>query len=156
MRCGVCFPGVRGQYSIFSSKGLTANSFSNRTFVGAGVRRLFIKQSSFGGAARMASTVNDSQDESSPQTENYMFGQWKIDSKEVFLVTEHCYAFVNLRPVVPGHILTSTIILLFLYNVKIALDHACSTKAVGGLWQRKVPVKRDWNIFLIENTQIFS
>lgn len=36
------------------------------------------------------------------QMDAYTFGPWKIDPKEVFLVTEHCYAFVNLRPVVPG------------------------------------------------------
>ncbi|BBN00412.1 hypothetical protein MPTK1_1g28980 [Marchantia polymorpha subsp. ruderalis] len=94
MRCGLSFVGARGQFSLFS------------TFVGGEARRLFVKQSSSGGAVRMATTVKGPLEESSPQMDAYTFGPWKIDPKEVFLVTEHCYAFVNLRPVVPGHILT--------------------------------------------------
>ncbi|CAA3029753.1 bifunctional bis(5 -adenosyl)-triphosphatase adenylylsulfatase FHIT-like [Olea europaea subsp. europaea] len=40
-------------------------------------------------------------------SESYMFGPYKIDSKEVFYSTRLSYALVNLRPVVPGHILLS-------------------------------------------------
>ncbi|OAE33575.1 hypothetical protein AXG93_2139s1280 [Marchantia polymorpha subsp. ruderalis] len=52
----------------------------------------------------MATTVKGPLEESSPQMDAYTFGPWKIDPKEVFLVTEHCYAFVNLRPVVPEEV----------------------------------------------------
>lgn len=34
-----------------------------------------------------------------------MFGPYKIGVGEVFLTTPHSFAFVNLRPVVPGHVL---------------------------------------------------
>ncbi|KAM5582900.1 hypothetical protein ABKV19_003018 [Rosa sericea] len=37
--------------------------------------------------------------------ESYTFGSYKIDSREVFYNTNLSYALVNLRPVVPGHIL---------------------------------------------------
>lgn len=37
----------------------------------------------------------------------YFFGPWKIDSDEVFVTSPHCFAFVNLKPVVPGHVLVS-------------------------------------------------
>nr|GEZ41792.1 bifunctional bis(5'-adenosyl)-triphosphatase/adenylylsulfatase FHIT [Tanacetum cinerariifolium] len=35
----------------------------------------------------------------------YKFGPYKIDDKEVFYSTELSYALVNLRPLLPGHIL---------------------------------------------------
>lgn len=38
----------------------------------------------------------------------FMFGPYKIGAGEVFLTTEHTFAFVNLRPVVPGHVLVSS------------------------------------------------
>ncbi|TXG70355.1 hypothetical protein EZV62_005290 [Acer yangbiense] len=38
---------------------------------------------------------------------HYMFGPYKIDSKEVFYSTPLSYAMVNLRPLLPGHILFS-------------------------------------------------
>ncbi|XP_050219767.1 bifunctional bis(5'-adenosyl)-triphosphatase/adenylylsulfatase FHIT [Mercurialis annua] len=38
-------------------------------------------------------------------TENYVFGPYKIDPKEVFYSTPLSYALVNLRPVIPGHVL---------------------------------------------------
>ncbi|KAH9308928.1 hypothetical protein KI387_036839, partial [Taxus chinensis] len=37
--------------------------------------------------------------------EVYCFGAYKIDKNEVFYATELSYALVNLRPVVPGHVL---------------------------------------------------
>ncbi|KAA8543615.1 hypothetical protein F0562_021639 [Nyssa sinensis] len=39
------------------------------------------------------------------ESEHYTFGPYKIHHKEVFYSTELSYAVVNLRPVVPGHIL---------------------------------------------------
>ncbi|XP_031266560.1 bifunctional bis(5'-adenosyl)-triphosphatase/adenylylsulfatase FHIT-like [Pistacia vera] len=38
-------------------------------------------------------------------TEAYKFGPYKIDAKEVFYSTNLSFAMVNLRPVVPGHVL---------------------------------------------------
>ncbi|GBG60253.1 hypothetical protein CBR_g3497 [Chara braunii] len=38
---------------------------------------------------------------------NYSFGPHPIHFREVFLVTSLSYAFVNLKPVVPGHVLVS-------------------------------------------------
>ncbi|CAH9086607.1 unnamed protein product [Cuscuta europaea] len=37
--------------------------------------------------------------------ENYKFGPYKIDPNEVFFSTKSSYALVNLRPLVPGHVL---------------------------------------------------
>lgn len=47
---------------------------------------------------------------SSPSSEyqDYNFGPWKIHSTEVFLTTPLSFAFVNLKPVVPGHVLVSS------------------------------------------------
>jgi len=33
------------------------------------------------------------------------FGKFKIDAKNIFYRSEHSLAFVNLRPIVPGHVL---------------------------------------------------
>lgn len=41
-------------------------------------------------------------------SQDYPFGPWTIHATEVFLTSPHCYAFVNLKPVVPGHVLVST------------------------------------------------
>ncbi|XP_071936600.1 bifunctional bis(5'-adenosyl)-triphosphatase/adenylylsulfatase FHIT isoform X3 [Coffea arabica] len=38
-------------------------------------------------------------------TETYAFGPYKIDPKEVFYSTHLSYAMVNLRPLLPGHVL---------------------------------------------------
>lgn len=38
----------------------------------------------------------------------YTFGPWPIHSSEVFATSSLCYAFVNLKPIVPGHVLVST------------------------------------------------
>ena len=39
--------------------------------------------------------------------QEYLFGPWKIAADEVFATSPHCFAFVNLKPVVPGHVLVS-------------------------------------------------
>ncbi|XP_042439214.1 bifunctional bis(5'-adenosyl)-triphosphatase/adenylylsulfatase FHIT-like [Zingiber officinale] len=39
------------------------------------------------------------------EAETYTFGPYKIHQTEVFRSTPYCYAMVNLRPVVPGHVL---------------------------------------------------
>ncbi|XP_039132664.1 bifunctional bis(5'-adenosyl)-triphosphatase/adenylylsulfatase FHIT [Dioscorea cayenensis subsp. rotundata] len=43
--------------------------------------------------------------EMEPEPETYKFGPYKISGSEVFFRTELSFAFVNLRPVVPGHVL---------------------------------------------------
>ncbi|KAK1578487.1 hypothetical protein Q3G72_030647 [Acer saccharum] len=53
---------------------------------------------------------------------HYMFGPYKIDSKEVFYSTPLSYAMVNLRPLLPGHILFSLKIRLCLREVKRFFD----------------------------------
>jgi len=42
----------------------------------------------------------DSQDQ-------YPFGQWVVDKEEVFARSAHSFAFVNLKPILPGHVLIS-------------------------------------------------
>ncbi|XP_058205407.1 bifunctional bis(5'-adenosyl)-triphosphatase/adenylylsulfatase FHIT [Rhododendron vialii] len=51
--------------------------------------------------ARASSTYTRSKMES----EHYTFGPYKISFKEVFYSTDLSYAMVNLRPVLPGHVL---------------------------------------------------
>lgn len=41
-------------------------------------------------------------------SESYMFGPWPIDDGEIFAKTSLSFAFVNLKPIVPGHVLVST------------------------------------------------
>ncbi|XP_031739051.1 bifunctional bis(5'-adenosyl)-triphosphatase/adenylylsulfatase FHIT isoform X2 [Cucumis sativus] len=40
-------------------------------------------------------------------SDHYTFGRYKIDPKEVFYSTTLSYAMVNLRPLLPGHVLVS-------------------------------------------------
>ena len=47
-------------------------------------------------------TTNDN----SPQ-QDLLFGKFVIPSDSIFYKTEHSFAFVNLRPIVPGHVLVS-------------------------------------------------
>jgi bis(5'-adenosyl)-triphosphatase len=39
------------------------------------------------------------------ESEHYTFGPYKIHQKEVFYSTDLSYAMVNLRPLLPGHVL---------------------------------------------------
>ncbi|XP_021735322.1 bifunctional bis(5'-adenosyl)-triphosphatase/adenylylsulfatase FHIT-like isoform X2 [Chenopodium quinoa] len=39
------------------------------------------------------------------ESESFVFGPYKIDPKEVFYSTTLSYAMVNLRPLLPGHVL---------------------------------------------------
>lgn len=39
--------------------------------------------------------------------QDYSFGPWPIKSSEIFAVSPLSFAFVNLKPVVPGHVLIS-------------------------------------------------
>lgn len=47
--------------------------------------------------------------------ETFHFGKFKIDPSEVFVVTEHSFGFVNLKPVVPGMYLSTFLYLLPLF-----------------------------------------
>lgn len=83
---------------VFSLYTNTRRTFSSSTFT------LHKKSAVYGNSARMSSI--------SPAHEGgqdfFMFGPYKINTGEVFLRTEHSFAFVNLRPVVPGHVLVSS------------------------------------------------
>ncbi|CAK9193688.1 unnamed protein product [Sphagnum troendelagicum] len=68
------------------------------------------KRSSRAGFARISGNKSDRMSTSdvphyaTPQMDEiFYFGKFKIDPSEVFLVTDHSYAFVNLKPVVPDH-----------------------------------------------------
>eukprot|EP00249_Psilotum_nudum_P009880 c22210_g1_i1 orf=128-583(+) len=62
----------------------------------------------FGSSARGTSSMElPSQVSEQVEKECFKFGPYKINSNMVFFTTEYSYAFVNLRPVVPGHILVS-------------------------------------------------
>ena len=39
------------------------------------------------------------------ETDTMMFGRFKILSSQIFHKTKHSFALVNLRPIVPGHVL---------------------------------------------------
>ncbi|KAK3025834.1 hypothetical protein RJ639_041282 [Escallonia herrerae] len=59
--------------------------------------------------------------------EKFKFGPYKIDPKEVFYHTDLSYAMVNLRPLLPGHILLS-----ILREVKRFVD--LTTDETSDLW----------------------
>ena len=64
-------------------------------------------------------------------SESFAFGPYKIDSKEVFYTTPLSYAFVNLRPVVPGtfffcQLFCSINYSLFFFFLLNADDYWCS------------------------------
>jgi hypothetical protein len=70
------------------------------------------KRSSRAGFARISGNKSDRMSSSdvphsatAQMEEIFYFGKFKIDPSKVFLVTDHSYTFVNLKPVVPGHIL---------------------------------------------------
>ncbi|XP_073023093.1 bifunctional bis(5'-adenosyl)-triphosphatase/adenylylsulfatase FHIT-like isoform X1 [Primulina eburnea] len=55
--------------------------------------------------ARASSSFEQPPTEANMDSESYMFGTYKIDPREVFYSTQLSYALVNLRPLVPGHVL---------------------------------------------------
>ncbi|CDO66836.1 histidine triad protein, putative [Plasmodium reichenowi] len=42
-------------------------------------------------------------------SEKYEFGIYEIDKREVFITTKYSYGFVNNKPLLPGHILLTTL-----------------------------------------------
>lgn len=49
-----------------------------------------------------------SSEQQSSRRDRYLFGPWPIHDDEVFATSSLCFAFVNLKPIVPGHVLVST------------------------------------------------
>ncbi|VWU49861.1 histidine triad protein, putative [Hepatocystis sp. ex Piliocolobus tephrosceles] len=39
---------------------------------------------------------------------NQLFGKYKIDAREIFIVSKYSYGFVNNKPLLPGHVLLTT------------------------------------------------
>lgn len=59
--------------------------------------------------------------------QDYSFGPWTIAASEVFAVSPLSFAFVNLKPIVPGHVLVSP--------KRVALRFAdLSSEEVADLW----------------------
>ncbi|XP_060205503.1 bifunctional bis(5'-adenosyl)-triphosphatase/adenylylsulfatase FHIT-like [Lycium barbarum] len=54
--------------------------------------------------ARFSGSITHSQSKMEGDN-SYMFGPYKIDNKQVFYSTHLSYALVNLRPLLPGHVL---------------------------------------------------
>eukprot|EP00873_Tetraselmis_striata_P034961 jgi/Tetstr1/455225/TSEL_042073.t2 len=56
---------------------------------------------------RLATVASSSNMGDAQATSELSFGPWKIARTEVFKSTELSFAFVNIRPLVPGHVLVS-------------------------------------------------
>lgn len=42
------------------------------------------------------------------QARSFLFGPWSIHSSQIFYESEYCLGIVNLKPIVPGHVLIIT------------------------------------------------
>ncbi|XP_012838083.1 PREDICTED: bis(5'-adenosyl)-triphosphatase isoform X1 [Erythranthe guttata] len=54
---------------------------------------------------RASSSFTHNSDQAEMESESYAFGPYKINPSEVFYSTQLSYALVNLRPLLPGHVL---------------------------------------------------
>ncbi|OMO80861.1 Histidine triad (HIT) protein [Corchorus capsularis] len=72
-------------------------------------------------------------------TESYKFGPYPIDPKEVFYSTPLSYALVNLRPVVPGHILFDHGFILFFELCLVHMNLGYRVKVDGPQAGQTVP-----------------
>jgi hypothetical protein len=62
-------------------------------------------------------STSDVPHSATPQMDEiFYFGKFKIDPSEVFLVTDHSYTFVNLKPVVPGKFITTCVLIKSLFR----------------------------------------
>ncbi|XP_024981539.1 bifunctional bis(5'-adenosyl)-triphosphatase/adenylylsulfatase FHIT-like [Cynara cardunculus var. scolymus] len=78
--------------SLLSPLSSFRSSAALRPVASAAAAHFQIARASFGSSGQM-------------EAEQYKFGPYKIDSKEVFYSTDLSYALVNLRPLLPGHVL---------------------------------------------------
>ncbi|KAJ4837959.1 hypothetical protein Tsubulata_015678 [Turnera subulata] len=56
-------------------------------------------------SANISAATTKTKKQMSTAAQSFTFGPYKIDPKEVFYSTHLSYAMVNLRPLVPGHVL---------------------------------------------------
>ncbi|KAI7732824.1 hypothetical protein M8C21_020224 [Ambrosia artemisiifolia] len=71
------------------------------------------------------------------EAEHYKFGPYKIDEREVFYSTHLSYALVNLRPLLPGHILVILfflIIVVSLYRREVKRFVDLTSEETSDLW----------------------
>lgn len=54
---------------------------------------------------RQAFSVSAANNMKSNEDEYRLFGRFKIDTNQIFYRSTHSFAMVNLRPLVPGHVL---------------------------------------------------
>lgn len=54
---------------------------------------------------RDLSKVEEKMSNTASSNTQQLFGRFKISSNQIFLRSTHCFAMVNLRPLVPGHVL---------------------------------------------------
>ncbi|KAL7124638.1 hypothetical protein ABFS83_14G062100 [Erythranthe nasuta] len=93
---------LSSRYS-FTTSFLYSRSSTRRHF-----RRHFEPSLSSGVASpRASSSFTHNSDQAEMESESYAFGPYKINPSEVFYSTQLSYALVNLRPLLPGHILSS-------------------------------------------------
>ncbi|KAK4440922.1 Bifunctional bis(5'-adenosyl)-triphosphatase/adenylylsulfatase FHIT [Sesamum alatum] len=62
------------------------------------------------------------------ESESYTFGPYKISAKEVFYSTQLSYAFVNLRPVVPGMSWCIALASSYVLYLKVGIGTLCRVK----------------------------
>ena len=70
----------------------------------------------------------------------FQFGQYKIAADQVFLITKHSLALVNLKPIVPGHVLVIPRRVVERYadlSDAECADLALSVRAVGRVVERE-------------------
>eukprot|EP00879_Flechtneria_rotunda_P017985 GHRR01018849.1.p1 GENE.GHRR01018849.1~~GHRR01018849.1.p1 ORF type:complete len:204 (+),score=56.53 GHRR01018849.1:171-782(+) len=56
---------------------------------------------------RSTAMIQPVQPRAVPDRDQFWFGPWPIHADEVFAETQLSFAFVNLKPIVPGHVLVS-------------------------------------------------
>nr|DAD33964.1 TPA_asm: hypothetical protein HUJ06_012815 [Nelumbo nucifera] len=93
------------QLLLLCSKGFITTSFSINKSLSTSLTCLAIARSSSLHLSPTSRTAASCCIPTKMESENYTFGPYKIHQKEVFYSTQLSYAMVNLRPVLPGHVL---------------------------------------------------